>query len=103
LGGGSLTPSASPPWTFIFLIFLFLSTLLTEMTGITMPIQWPLTLQSHGSFRKENKWFFCYGSNSISGDCVFAFISEWPDEFVKKPTKRSQVLAQFSCTVEKVA
>jgi hypothetical protein len=42
-----------------FLIILFLSnTLLTEMTGSSLHMQLPLTSQLHGSFLKENNWFF---------------------------------------------
>jgi hypothetical protein len=40
------------------------TTLLTRMTGISMHVQWYPTSQTHGSFLKENNWFFCYGSNS---------------------------------------
>jgi hypothetical protein len=44
-----------PPF---ILIFLFLSaTLLTEMTGISLHMQWTLTSQSLGSFLKENNCF----------------------------------------------
>jgi hypothetical protein len=42
-----------------FLIILFLSTTLsTGMTGISLHMHWPLTLQSHGSIIKENNCFF---------------------------------------------
>jgi hypothetical protein len=38
--------------------FFFLSTtLLTGMTGIFLHMQWPLTSQSRGSFRKESNFF----------------------------------------------
>jgi hypothetical protein len=48
-----------PPF---FLMILFLSTtLLTGMTCISLHMRWPLTLQSHGSFLKENN--FLYESN----------------------------------------
>jgi hypothetical protein len=49
-----------PPF---FPIILSLSTtLLTGMTGISVHMQWPLTLQLHGSFLKQNSWYFHYGS-----------------------------------------
>jgi hypothetical protein len=34
------------------------TTLLTEMTGISLHMQWPLTSQSHDSFLKEKKQLF---------------------------------------------
>jgi hypothetical protein len=44
----------SPPF---FPTILFLSTVLTGMTSISLHVQWPLTFQSHGSFLKENICF----------------------------------------------
>jgi hypothetical protein len=45
-----------PPF---FTIIIFLSTtLLTRMTSVCLHMQWPLTSQPHGSFLKENNWFF---------------------------------------------
>jgi hypothetical protein len=42
-----------------FPIILFVSTTqLTGMLGISFQMQWPLTSQFHGSFLKENKWYF---------------------------------------------
>jgi hypothetical protein len=34
------------------------TTLLTGVTGSSLHMQWPLTLQSHGSFLKENTFLF---------------------------------------------
>jgi hypothetical protein len=43
----------------IYPIILFVSsTLLTGMTGISLHLQWPLASLPHGSFLKENNWFF---------------------------------------------
>jgi hypothetical protein len=45
-----------PPF---FPVILFLSTTqLTKMTGSSLHMQMALTTQSHGSFLKENNWFF---------------------------------------------
>jgi hypothetical protein len=50
--------SPPPPQPPIFPIILFLATTLaTGMTGISLHMQWPLTLQLHGSIIKENNWF----------------------------------------------
>jgi hypothetical protein len=40
------------------------TTLLTGVTGSSLHMQWPLTLQSHGSFLKENYCCSRYGSKS---------------------------------------
>jgi hypothetical protein len=37
---------------------------LTEMTGISLHMQWPLTSQSHGSVSQREQLFFCYESNT---------------------------------------
>jgi hypothetical protein len=36
------------------------TTLLTEMTGISLHMQWPLISQCRGSFLKENNCFIFY-------------------------------------------
>jgi hypothetical protein len=51
--------TSPPPQPSIFLMILFLSTTLsTEMTGISLHMQWLLTSQSHGSFSQREQLFF---------------------------------------------
>jgi hypothetical protein len=60
---------------------IFLSTTqLTEMTGISLLMQWPLTSQSHGKFYQREQLFFSlpYGSNSTlhTSTCICLYF-EW--------------------------
>jgi hypothetical protein len=63
--GGSATLSSSSALHFSDYSF-WSTTLLTGMTGISLPMQWPLTSQLHGSVSQREQWVFCYGSNSTS-------------------------------------